>query len=409
MTILAPQSQGKPRKDKATMQPPSSADLSMFVPETLRKLRDHQTEIPRIAKDPQIVSRIDEAVRAIPTSHALRLGDARDLSEIPDDSVHLVVTSPPYWTLKEYRKADGQLGYVTDYEEFLAQLDKAWSHCLRVLVPGGRLTIVVGDVCLSRRQNGGRHTVVPLHASIQEHCRGIGFDNLAPIIWYKIANAAYEVENRGGFLGKPFEPNAVIKNDIEFILMQRKPGGYRSPSLAARILSVISGENHQRWFQQIWGDVPGASTRDHPAPYPEELAERLVRMFSFVGDTVLDPFMGTGTTTVAAMKRGRNSIGVEVDAHYFRSARRRIEMESSDLFSTASIFVVQPGRAQEYGASKASRGGNQTLLDGAGKARGGAVREGGKRSGVAESSDRRRANGRPDQSGPRPPNRGRLR
>src|SRR3990172_2682389 len=127
-----------------------------------------------------------------------------------------------------------------------------------------------------------------------------------------MGNAAYEVENRGGFLGKPFEPNAVVKNDIEFILMQRKHGGYRSPSIAARVLSVISGNNHQKWFQQIWSDVTGASTRIHPAPFPLELAERLVRMFSFVGDTVLDPFMGTGTTNIAAMRWGRNSIGVEV-------------------------------------------------------------------------------------------------
>jgi DNA modification methylase len=161
--------------------------------------------------------------------------------------------------------------------EFLAELDKVWQHCLRALVPGGRLICVVGDVCLSRRKNDGRHTVVPLHASIQEHCRKLGFDNLAPIIWHKIANAVYEVENGSpGFLGKPYEPNAVIKNDIEFILMERKPGGYRTPSIAARVLSVISAENHQQWFQQIWTGVTGASTKHHPAPYPLELAERLV-------------------------------------------------------------------------------------------------------------------------------------
>ena len=180
-------------------------------------------------------------------------------------------------------------------------------------MPGGRLICVVGDVCLSRRKNNGRHTVVPLHASIQEHCRQIGFDNLAPIIWHKIANAVHEVENGSGFLGKPYEPNAVIKNDIEFILMQRKPGGYRQPSVAMRILSVISDENHKAWFQQIWTGLTGASTRNHPAPYPLELAERLIRMFSFVGDTVLDPFLGTGTTTLAAMRNGRNSIGYEID------------------------------------------------------------------------------------------------
>jgi len=140
-------------------------------------------------------------------------------------------------------------------------------------------------------------------------------------------------------LGKPYEPNSVIKNDIEFILMERKPGGYRTPSLPTRVLSVISAENHKKWFQQIWSGLTGASTRYHPAPYPVELAERLIRMFSFVGDTVLDPFLGTGTTTVAAAKAGRNSIGFEVDEHYFGEAHKRIANETSSLFSLATIEV----------------------------------------------------------------------
>ena len=208
-----------------------------------------------------------------------------------------------------------------------------------MLVPGGRLICVVGDVCLSRRKNGGRHTVVPLHSSIQVNCRKIGFDNLAPILWHKISNAAYEVENGSSFLGKPYEPNAVIKNDVEFILMLRKHGGYRSPSVATRVLSVISTENYQKWFQQIWTGLTGASTRQHPAPYPLELAERLVRMFSFVGDTVLDPFLGTGTTSLAAAKWGRNSIGVEVDPHYFEMAEQRLAHETAALFGKSRIEV----------------------------------------------------------------------
>ena len=198
------------------------------------------------------------------------------------------------------------MGYIADYDTFLNELDKVWAACFHALVPGGRLICVVGDVCLSRRKNKGEHLVMPLHASIQEHCRRLGFNNLAPIIWHKIANAVYEATgNGGGFLGKPYEPNSVIKNDIEFILMERKPGGYRSPSLATRILSVIPADQHKSWFQQIWTGVTGASTKLHPAPYPLQLAERLIRMFSFVGDRVLDPFMGTGTTNVAAAKWGR--------------------------------------------------------------------------------------------------------
>jgi len=268
------------------------------------------------------------------------LGDARDMSFIDANSIHLVLTSPPYWTLKEYRDTEGQMGHIEDYDEFLSELGQVWSQCYESLVPGGRLICVVGDVCLSRRKNNGRHTVIPLHASIQEQCRRIGYDNLSPIIWHKIANAAYEAEGAGGgFLGKPYEPNAVIKNDIEYILMLRKPGGYRKPSSAARLLSIIGEANHRQWFQQIWTGLTGASTRDHPAPFPLELARRLIRMFSFAGDTVLDPFMGTGTTVVAAGNSGRSSIGVEIDPSYFEQAQRKVEGATSELFSGATVEV----------------------------------------------------------------------
>lgn len=320
------------------MQTMATPNPQNYLPSSVSSLADPQTDIPRIAKDRKLLKEIEAAVQQIPTTHNLFHGDARNLSYLGDESVHLVVTSPPYWTLKKYRDHEDQLGDVADYERFLLELNKVLKHCFRALVPGGRLICVVGDVCLSRRKNGGRHTVVPLHSSIQEHCRLIGYDNLSPIIWHKIANAAFEASGNGaGFLGKPYEPNAVIKNDIEFILMERKPGGYRKPTVATRVLSVISDENHKQWFQSIWSGVTGASTRDHPAPYPEELAERLVRMFSFVGDTVLDPFMGTGTTLVSAAKWGRNSIGVEIDPHYFEMAERRIRYETGSLFAHAEV------------------------------------------------------------------------
>ena len=151
-----------------------TADLAQFVPAEVLPLKDPQTDIPRIAKDKHLVKLIEESVRRIPTRHSLSLGDARAMTSLPEGSVHLVVTSPPYWTLKEYRDSDGQMGHIEEYEEFLAELDKVWEHCYRALVPGGRLVCVVGDVCLSRRKNNGRHTVVPLHASIQEHCRKLG-------------------------------------------------------------------------------------------------------------------------------------------------------------------------------------------------------------------------------------------
>jgi len=271
------------------------------------------------------------------TTHRLINGDARDLSFLPNESIHLVITSPPYWNLKRYNENPDQIGHIEDYESFLNEIRLVWEHVFRILVPGGRLVCVVGDVCVSRRKFG-RHLVFPLHADICVLCRKIGFDNLNPIIWHKIANASFEVENGSKFLGKPYEPNAIIKNDMEFILMQRKPGGYRKPTEEQRKLSKIDKKDFDTWFQQIW-HITGASTRNHPAPFPLELATRLVRMFSFCGDTILDPFCGTGTTMVASLKYGRNSIGIDIEPEYCRMAARYLKKESSNLFlNTELIF-----------------------------------------------------------------------
>jgi site-specific DNA-methyltransferase (adenine-specific) len=238
------------------------------------------------------------------------------------------------------------MGHIEDYETFHDELDKVWRHCFRVLVPGGRVVCVVGDVCLSRRKNG-RHVVMPMHADIIVRARKIGFDNLTPIIWHKISNANYEVENGSSFLGKPYEPNAIIKNDAEFILMLRKPGGYRQPSAEQRDSSRLTKEEHAAWFQQIW-NMPGESTREHPAPFPEKLAHRLVRMFSFTGDTVLDPFMGTGTTLVASLKAGRNSIGVELQREYLDIARRRLNEHLTGLFVDEGNILEVTGRSEPH-------------------------------------------------------------
>ncbi|MFI5166304.1 MAG: DNA-methyltransferase [Thermoanaerobaculales bacterium] len=285
-----------------------------------------------------------------PTSHVLNLGDARDLGWIDDASVHLVVTSPPYWTLKRYREHPEQMGHIGDYELFHDGLDQVWKHSYRVLVPGGRLVCVVGDVCLARRRNKGRHMVMPLHADIVVRCRRVGFDYLTPIIWHKIANATHEVENGSSFLGKPYEPNAIVKNDIEYVLMLRKPGGYRKPTDVQRKMSRIEKPDHARWFRTFWTDIPGASTREHPAPFPVELASRLARMFSFVQDTVLDPFLGTGTTSVAALRAGRSSIGNEIDPTYLDIAEKRLRAENAQiqLFPTrgpAEIKLRRPNYA----------------------------------------------------------------
>ena len=261
------------------------------------------------------------------TTHRLHQGDARDLSWIPDSSVHLVVTSPPYWTLKEYAKGnEAQLGDIADYERFLTELDKVWSGCVRVLVPGGRICCVVGDVCVPRRREG-KHYVMPLHSDIQVRSRRFGLDCLTPILWHKISNGVTEAQGNGaGFYGKPYQPGSIVKNDTEFILQLRKGGKYRSATPIQKVLSMLTKDEMQGWLRSGWDDIPGASTTKtaHPAPFPVDLAERLIRLFSFAGDTVLDPFLGTGSTAAAAIRSGRNSIGVEVEQSYLDTARKKI-------------------------------------------------------------------------------------
>ena len=311
--------------------------LQQFAPSEFEELSRDQKSIPKLAKDARLAARIEEILPTLPTLHAFHLADATSMRFLKPESVHLVVTSPPYWNLKAYKPSDRQLGNLADYRIFLAELGKVWRRCYKALVPGGRLVCVVGDVCLSRRKNNGRHVVVPLHASIQEQCRAIGFDNLSPIIWHKISNAKYEASGNSTFLGKPYEPNAVIKNDIEFILMQRRAGGYRKPTFLERAFSVISDQNHKAWFNQIWTGLTGASTREHPAPFPVELAARLIRMFSFVGDTVLDPFSGSASTAIAAWRTGRNSVNVEVEEAYLDLALQRFDASAAMLSSRHTV------------------------------------------------------------------------
>jgi modification methylase len=304
----------------------------------------------------------NEAYRKIPwpapfdaTTHRLREGDARDLSWLLDESVHLVVTSPPYWTLKEYVDNDRQLGAISDYQHFLDELDKVWAECFRVLAPGGRICCVVGDVCVPRKKTG-RHHVMPLHADIQVRSRKLGLDCLTPILWHKIANGVTEAEGNGaGFYGKPYQPGAVVKNDIEYILFMRKGGSYRSPAPLQKALSVLTKHEMQSWWKSIWTDIKGASTRaGHPAPYPTELADRLIRMFSFAGDTVLDPFGGTGSTSLAAIAAGRNSISNEIEGTYLKIAHHRlVEATKRDRLIGAVRATVHVDTSDKRSLTKA--------------------------------------------------------
>lgn len=283
------------------------------------------------------------------TNHDVYQADARALPFIATESVHFVCTSPPYGSLKEYPDHPGQLGNTASYEKFLDELDKVWAECLRVLVPGGRVACVVGDVCISRRK-GGRHHVLPLSADLQVRARKLGFDNLTPIRWQKVANINLEASRSSRFLGKPNLPNGVVKNDLEHILFFRKPGGYRKPTSEMERRSFIPTNDYARWFSPVWTDVTGQLRRDHPAPYPLEIPRRLIRMCSFAGDTVVDPFGGTGTTALAAIETGRNSITVDVEPSYIDLIEKRLRQPGEIV---AEVKIHRAPQGTDAGALRA--------------------------------------------------------
>jgi site-specific DNA-methyltransferase (adenine-specific) len=293
------------------------------------------------------------------TRHEMILGDARNLAVIPNESVHLVVTSPPYFNLKPYASDAGgrQLGRIHDYEAFLGELDRVWQECARVLVPGGRICCVIGDILIPRRADG-RHRVLPLPADIQSRSRKIGLDNLTPIMWFKIGNRSVEARRKSSiYLGKPYQPGAIIKSDHEHIVMMRKPGGYRTTPMVQKALSMLQRDEMDAWMRPVWLDIRGASLRDgHPAPFPPELAERLIKTFSFAGDRILDPFAGSGSTAIAAIRAGRNSISVEIEEDYLNKATRRAEREAAYQGLTSASSHGMVFIAPEAAPHKASPG-----------------------------------------------------
>jgi modification methylase len=291
-------------------------------------LRSHKSNVLKqsVMTKPPIPLRSHEGFG--PTEHDVYEGDARHLSFIPTESVHLICTSPPYGSLKEYPDHPNQLGNIGSYEKFLDELDAVWAECRRILVPGGRVACIVGDVCISRRK-GGRHHVLPLSGDLQVRARKLEFDNLTPIRWLKVSNIKLEASKSARYLGKPNLPNGIVKNDVEHILFFRKPGGYRKPTEEMERLSFISTDDYIKWFSPVWDDVRGQLRRDHPAPFPIEIPRRLIRMYSFVGDTVVDPFAGTGTTALAALETGRNSVSVEIEPTYVEQIRLRLKGRSS--------------------------------------------------------------------------------
>jgi len=272
------------------------------------------------------------------TRHEVYEADARFLWFIPTESVHLVCSSPPYGALIKYPDHPGQLGNVASYDKFLEQMEAVLAESMRMLVPGGRVAYVVGDVCISRKA-GGRHHVLPLSADLQVRARKVGFDCLTPIRWLKVANIRLEASSSSRYLGKPNLPNGIVKNDIENILFFRKPGGYRKPTPEMEARSYIPSDEYAKWFSPVWSDVTGQLRRDHPAPYPLEIPRRLIRMFSFAGDTVVDPFAGTGTTALTAMETGRNSISTDIEPAYIDLIEARLK--TAKLGGRIEVFRTQ--------------------------------------------------------------------
>src|SRR4030042_1915607 len=240
------------------------------------------------------------------------IGDSRKMDELKDESVHLVITSPPYWQLKDYGSGD-QIGFNDSYEDYINNLNLVWSGCIRVLHPGCRLCIDIGGQ-FARSVYYGRYKVIPIRTEIIKFCESAGADYMGAIIWQKVTttNTTGGATIMGSF---PYPRNGILKLDYEFILLFKKQGNAPKPTGETKELSVISTKDWNIYFSGHWY-FAGAKQEGHIAMFPEELPARLIKMFSFAGDTVLDPFLGSGTTSLAARNLGRSSVGYEINSDF---------------------------------------------------------------------------------------------
>lgn len=265
---------------------------------------------------------------------------------LPDESVHVIITSPPYWQLKDYG-AEGQIGFNDDYEEYINNLNLVWKECHRVLHPGCRLCVNIGDQ-FARSVYYGRYKVIPIRTEIIKFCETFGFDYMGAIIWQKVTttNTTGGATVMGSF---PFPRNGILKLDYEFILIFKKLGKPPKPSAEQKSASAMTKEEWNCYFSGHW-NFAGAKQNGHLAMFPEELPARLIKMFSFVGDTVLDPFLGSGTTALAARNLGRNSVGYEVNGEFLPIIKEKLQVHQIDLDKTEYVFLqdrIKPGIAQE--------------------------------------------------------------
>jgi len=259
------------------------------------------------------------------------------MTELPDNSVHLVITSPPYWQLKDYG-TDNQIGFHDSYEKYINNLNLVWKECYRTLHNGCRLCVNIGDQ-FARAVYYGRYKVIPIREEIIKFCENIGFDYMGAIIWQKVTTS----NSTGGGVqmgSYPYPRNGILKLDYEFILIFKKFGDSPKPTKEQKEISKLTAEEWNTYFAGHWNFV-GARQSAHLAMFPEELPRRLIKMFSFVGETVLDPFAGSGTTALAARNTGRNSVGYEINPEFIPIIKEKLEVHQKDLNETTYEFLQQ--------------------------------------------------------------------
>jgi len=269
------------------------------------------------------------------TIHKIIHGDSRQMTLLADNSVHLVITSPPYWQLKDYGTED-QIGFHESYESYINNLNLVWNECHRVLHPGCRLCINIGDQ-FARAVYYGRYKVIPIRTEIIKFCETIGFDYMGAVIWQKVTtcNTTGGATIMGSF---PYPRNGILKLDYEFILLFKKQGIPPAPTKEQKELSIITKDDWNTYFSGHWY-FAGAKQDGHIAMFPEELPARLIKMFSFSGETVLDPFLGSGTTALVARNLGRSSVGYEINSDFIPTIKDKLNVGQSDRAATEYVFL----------------------------------------------------------------------